>query len=124
MDQRFPKEDRLRTSAEFDLVFAGKCSVADPNLVVYIAKNEVTHSRIGLVVSKKVGNAVHRNRWKRQLRAIFRTGKDRLPTGVDLVVIPRSRNHPTHSDLRRSVETLARRAKNKLNKRNSAEQAS
>lgn len=46
-------------------------------------------SRLGLTVSRKVGNAVVRNRVKRQLREIFR--KTHLPEGLDLVVIGRAK---------------------------------
>jgi ribonuclease P protein component len=45
-------------------------------------------SRLGLVVSKKVGDSVRRNRVKRLFREAFRLNKDRLPGGFDLVVAP------------------------------------
>jgi ribonuclease P protein component len=46
-------------------------------------------ARLGLVVSRKVGGAVQRNRVKRRCRECFRTWPDLLPPGVDLVVIAR-----------------------------------
>ncbi len=48
-------------------------------------------SRVGFVVTRKVGNAVQRNRIKRVCRECFRTWPDLVPDGVDLVVIARSR---------------------------------
>ncbi len=45
--------------------------------------------RIGLTVSRRVGGAVLRNRIKRRIREWFRTHRELLPSGVDLVVIAR-----------------------------------
>lgn len=50
-------------------------------------------ARLGLVVTKKVGNAVQRNRIKRLCRACFRMWPDLVPEGIDLVVIARQGAH-------------------------------
>ncbi|TWT29654.1 ribonuclease P protein component [Blastopirellula retiformator] len=116
-DRRFGKEKRLLQSAQFDRVFAGKCSAADGILVVYIAANDGLGSRIGLVVSKKVGNAVRRNRWKRRLREAFRVQQGRLPHNCDLIVIPRAAVEPPFERLCRSLVGTAKRARKKLGQR-------
>lgn len=56
-------------------------------ILVVVARAEPGPLRLGLVVSRKVGNAVARNRVKRRVRELFRTTDDLLPPGVDLVVI-------------------------------------
>lgn len=84
----------LRTSAEFDHVFAQKCSAAEGQIILYVARNELEHPRLGLVVSKKVGNAVARNRWKRVLREAFRLQQHELPQSLDFVVLPRGKAEP------------------------------
>lgn len=56
-------------------------------ILVVVARAEPGPSRLGLVVSRKVGNAVARNRVKRRVRELFRTTSDLVPAGVDLVVI-------------------------------------
>ncbi|HIF30371.1 MAG: ribonuclease P protein component [Pirellulaceae bacterium] len=84
---RFGREKRIRKRAEFDRVYQSNVYVADEVLVVRGCRGETT--RLGLSVSRKVGNAVERNRWKRRIREVFRLAYDRLPQGLDLVVRPR-----------------------------------
>lgn len=60
-----------------------------PYLRVIYAENGLPWRRIGFAVSKKVGNAVVRNRIKRLLRETFRKNKDLFPPGCDLIFIPR-----------------------------------
>ena len=50
--------------------------------------NNLGFSRLGLAVSRKFGNAIQRNRFKRQLREVFRTGDSRS-RGIDILAIPR-----------------------------------
>lgn len=55
--------------------------------------NSFDFPRLGTTVSRKVGNAVVRNRWKRRLREIFRRNRDAIPSGFDYVVIVRKVEH-------------------------------
>ena len=113
-NETFPKSHRLLTKEQFDRVFDQKCSAADGRVIVYVAPNDVSHPRLGLVVSKKVGNAVVRNRWKRLLREAFRLSRDELPAGMDLVVLPRKDVEPRLDELTRSLTQVARRAVGKI----------
>lgn len=105
MSQTFPKSRRLLKSTEFDAVFAARRSRADKRIVIYTLANELGHPRLGLVVSRKVGNAVARNRWKRLLREAFRLIQDELPA-VDIVCLPRPSHSPTLDSLTESMRTL------------------
>lgn len=104
----FPREHRIRKQAEFDRVYQGEAFAADRVLVVRGAPNGLEHSRLGLSVSRRVGNAVVRNRWKRRIREAFRTQQQLLPTGIDLVVRPRKGAQPSFVDIRHSLPRLAR----------------
>jgi ribonuclease P protein component len=112
--QRYPRPFRLRTSAEFQRVYERKCSVADQTLVVYGCESDLPHARLGLTVSRKIGDAVVRNRWKRLVREVFRRCKDELPVGLDLVVLPRPGCKPDHAAIEASLPALAGRVARKL----------
>ena len=112
-DASFPKANRLLRKADFDRVFADRNSTAAGPLVVYVSQNDVDLPRLGLVVSRKVGSAVVRNRWKRLLREAFRLEKQNLPQGVDVLLLPRQAEPAELDELRqilvRSVKRLAGR---------------
>ena len=109
-DFKFPKSHRLLTREAFDRVFEQKCSAADHRLIVYAAPNDLDHARVGLVVSKKVGNAVARNNWKRLLREAFRLNQHDLPTSHDYILLPRKDVEPELNALQRSLLQVAKRA--------------
>lgn len=106
---RFPKSRRVLKSGEFDRAFERRRSHSDGMMIVYGCENGLPVARLGLVVSRKVGDAVTRNRWKRCLREAFRHMQDQLPAGLDLVVLPRAGATPTTSRLQRSLSELASR---------------
>lgn len=113
-DNRFPKEMRLRKQAEFDRVYKARVFAADEVLIVNGVANDLGHPRLGLSISRKVGNAVMRNRWKRRIREAFRLSKAQLPTGVDLVVRPQKGAEPDFHAIARSLPALAARIERKL----------
>lgn len=94
--QRFPRSARLRSRLDFQAVYAGRMSVAAGPLVLYgLPRSGATaQPRLGLSVSRRVGNAVVRNRWKRRLRDVFRRLRSRLPAGIDFVVVVRAAGPP------------------------------
>lgn len=89
-----PARHRLRKAADFAVVFrgargAGGSRSGSQLIVVHASLTDARAGqppRIGLVVSKAVGNAVARNRSKRILRALLSARTDRLPNGMDLVI--------------------------------------
>jgi len=86
------KKDRLTCKAEFDRVFAAPRKRVTRELVILTLASPAgveSEGRIGLVVSRKVGNAVHRNRGKRRLREIFRKIPTENKAGQDIVFIAR-----------------------------------
>ena len=106
MGLTFRKADHLRTPADFQRVYARRCSVSNAWLVVYGCPNELGRWRVGLSVSRKVGNAVARNRFKRVYREACRLLRTELPSGLDLILLPRSANEPTLDAIQQSLRTL------------------
>jgi ribonuclease P protein component len=89
VDHRFRKEDRVLLRRDFARLHETARFAADHVLVIRAIRNELGRTRLGLAVSRRTGNAVVRNRWKRRIREAFRTRRDRLPAGWDLLVRPR-----------------------------------
>lgn len=106
-------QNRLKENRDFRRVFArGKSSATGRIVLYWIPKREGVF-RVGFSVSKKVGNAVVRNRLKRTLRAIFLKYEDILiPHLVDIVVVCRQGSATaTFDELETDVSKLLRRAK-------------
>jgi len=110
----FPRALRIRSGADFRIVFQQRTSVADQSLIVYGMGNGLEFSRLGLSVSRKVGNAVARNKWKRLIREAFRTQRSQIPAGVDFVVIPRKGAKPAAAAVAPSLLDLACRVVRKI----------
>ncbi len=109
----FRPHEHLRRGSDFRRVYERRRSASDPWLIVYACPNGLAYSRLGLSVSRKFGGAVRRNRLRRLYREAYRLTRADLPTGLDLVLIPRSPEEPTLDGLKESlvrlVRTVARR---------------
>lgn len=86
---RFPRAARLTRRSEYDAVFRSGKKIAGRYFICYLVRNDGQGCKIGLVVSRKVGGAVVRNRIKRQLREFFRTHQDAIDGPVAMVFIAR-----------------------------------
>ncbi len=113
-DQRFLSEYRIRRGADFERAYRRRCTASDGLLLVFGCANGLAYPRLGLSVSRKVGKAVLRNRWKRLIREAFRLSREKLPAGVDLVVVPRRTAEPELGKLLESLPRLAGRIAAKL----------
>jgi ribonuclease P protein component len=86
--ERFSKDRRVRRRGEFQRAFDRSIRVKGRFLTILVAPNESTTARLGIVASRKLGDAVRRNRAKRLIREVFRRYAA-AQAGVDFVVIPR-----------------------------------
>ncbi len=81
----------LNQNSDFRRLYARGRSKAHPALVSYVAKNRVGFCRIGITTSKKIGNAVVRNRARRVIRAAYSEVYPALRGGYDIVFVARYR---------------------------------
>jgi len=81
---------RLRRPAEFRLVWSTGRSWAHPLFILWGMPNGLDHTRVGITASRKVGNAVKRNRARRLLREAVRRLYSNIAPGWDVVLVARS----------------------------------
>lgn len=81
--------ESLKKNRDFQNVYRKGSSQANKYLVMYLWKNNTEKNRIGISVSKKVGNSVVRHRLTRLIRESYRLNEDKFGRGYDIVVIAR-----------------------------------
>lgn len=79
----------LKNSREFGSVYNTKDSVANKYLVMYLRANSLNYNRLGISVSKKVGNSVVRHRITRLIREAYRLNMNYIAEGYDIVFVAR-----------------------------------
>jgi ribonuclease P protein component len=114
-DEGFPKSLRLTRRSDFLRVQGSGIKVSTEPLLALALQNSLGKTRVGITVSKKVGNAVIRNRIRRRLREIFRKEGRGFPGGLDLVLIATSRAKQTDfGGLGRACQALAQRLRERF----------
>jgi ribonuclease P protein component len=106
MSHRFRPAEHRRRPSDFRRVYDRRRSASDGCLIVYACENGLPYSRVGLSVSRKYGPAVQRNRLRRLYHEAFRLGREELPVGLDLILIPRSPEEPSLAQLQQSRPRL------------------
>ncbi len=105
---------RYRTickNKEFSRVYSRGKSYVHPQLVLYVAKNRVGHTRIGLTATKKVGGAVQRNRARRVMRAALAEHLAANVGGYDIILVARAQTPKLKStQVSRTLAKLMRAA--------------
>ncbi|WP_261842973.1 ribonuclease P protein component [Aliamphritea ceti] len=115
----YPRRVRLLTGGDFKHVFnRASLKISDQHLLILACPNELDHSRVGFVFSKKnIRLAVNRNRVRRIIRESFRLEQQQLPN-VDIVILARKglgdmENEQVHKLIKRSWSRLINKAKPK-----------
>ena len=85
--------ESLKKNNDFQNVYRNGKSYANRFLVMYVLKNNTEKNRIGISVSKKVGNSVIRHHITRLIRESYRLQEDVFDSGLDIVVIARKTAH-------------------------------
>ena len=102
---------KLRKNQEFRLVYKEGKSCANKYLVMYIRENHSDVNRLGISVSKKVGNSVVRSRSKRLIYESYRLNVNDIKPGYDFVFVARSAiNEKKYSDVEAAMINLLKKA--------------
>ena len=85
------KKIKINKNREYKRIYNRGKSVSSPVIVTYFLKNRLSIVRMGITTSKKIGNAVKRNRARRIIRAAFSAVKNEVKSGCDLIFVARSK---------------------------------
>ncbi len=106
------KKYRLRRNRDFQYTYKKGRSIRHPLLVLIYRRTDRDESRIGFSITKKFGNAVQRNRIKRQLREILRLQYNQLKNGYDIIfVVRKEARGASYQMLEGAVHNLLKRGK-------------
>lgn len=83
------KTESIKNNTEFKMIYQIGKSYANKFLIMYIRKNGLGSNRLGISVSKKVGNSVVRHRITRLIRESYRLSENQIMNGLDIVVVAR-----------------------------------
>lgn len=103
-DERFRKSERLLKRADYVRVQTRGKKHGSRLLTIVTLPSAVGYRRIGITVSRKVGNSPVRNALKRRIREVYRLHKAHWPDGIDFVVIARpSASGASYDEIRRAM---------------------
>ncbi|MEW6130684.1 MAG: ribonuclease P protein component [Acidobacteriota bacterium] len=86
MSEHFPKSHRILRRAEFRQVYQQGRRFQAKFFTAFVIDNQGNQTRLGITTTRKMGNAVRRNRARRLLREVFRKNKQLAADGIDIVL--------------------------------------
>ena len=87
--EKMKKTESIKKNEIFREIYSTGKSYANKNLVMYMKRNNTQENRLGISVSKKVGNSVVRHRITRLIRESYRLNEHSILEGLDIVVVAR-----------------------------------
>ncbi|HBK78295.1 MAG TPA: ribonuclease P protein component [Nitrospinae bacterium] len=101
MSQKFQPDMRIRRGPDFKRILSKGAKRQCRHFVLFLLQGVGDQVRMGVIASRKFGNAVERNRAKRIIREIFRRNRCRMPAGAEVVVVVR---HPMVGAEQKEIE--------------------
>ncbi len=106
------KRFRIKKEHDFQLVFKKRKSFANRQFVIYLSDHPKTnHMRVGISVSKRLGNAVKRNKIKRRIRVFFQKHQDRLEPKEYVVIARQPVSKMDYHEMEKSLVHVLKIAK-------------
>ena len=104
------RSESLKKNQDFQKVYRNGTSKGNRYLVMYVLKNQYMKNRLGISVSKKVGNSVVRHRITRLIRESYRLNEEKFQKDLDIVVIARnSAKDKSYHEIESALMNLAER---------------
>lgn len=101
--------ESLKKNRQFQFVYKNGKSYANKYLVMYVKENGLGMNRIGISVSKKVGNSVIRHRVKRLVKESYRLHENVFNSGLDIVIVARAKaSEGSYYEIERALLHLAK----------------
>lgn len=106
---KYKFSESLKNYFDFQHVYKNGKSYANKYLVMYVLENNLSKNRLGISVSKKVGNSVVRHKVTRLIRESYRLHENIFNSGLDIVVIARNRaSTVSYSEIESALLHLAK----------------
>lgn len=90
--QFMEKTVSMNENRMFRRIYRQGKSYVTPYFVIYFKRNRLKINRLGITATKKIGNAVERNRAKRVIKEAYRLLEQKLPDGLDIVIVARRKS--------------------------------
>ena len=104
------KEFRVKRNEDFSKIIARKKSFANSCFIIYKDENQMGHGRVGISVSKKLGNAVTRNKVKRQVKDVIDKSNLVFNSNTDYVIIIKKEiNEIKYSEIKKNLMDLLKK---------------
>lgn len=101
--------ESLKKNKDFQIVYRTGKSYANKYLVMYIRKNDMCRNRLGISVSKKVGNSVVRHHLTRLIRESYRLQEEHFLCGYDIIAVVRvNARNSTFADIKSALIHLGK----------------
>ena len=81
----------VKKNIDFQRAYQTGVSHATGELVMYVCENGLSHNRLGVSCSKKIGNSVVRHTMARKMREIFRLNTEHVKQGLDIIIVVRKK---------------------------------
>jgi ribonuclease P protein component len=106
MSKCYPGFMRLHKTWEYQLVRKMGCKYNTPHFVLLVLENSEKNSRLGITVTRKVGNAVKRNRLKRIIREFFRKSQNEYSIMDYSIIVKRGSTLLSSSEITTELQNL------------------
>lgn len=99
----YPKKSRLLTKDDFLRMRRNSKKFVTKSLIFFVKENEYDYARLGFAISKKIGKANVRNRYRRVLREQFRLSENIRSRGLDILVVGKGKLNERKTELNEMI---------------------